>query len=126
MDTVTLPPCNYSTWEVEAFRPLIGMLRHAIDGQDPRLLGRVTTASAEISQRHRPKPLMPELSKIAKATGAVGIQVAHSGTVAGFLFEPDKNVEDRLQHARAKLRGIGLHKSRLFSTDFSQKLEPVL
>lgn len=118
LDTLAIPQCRYSWWEVEAFRPLLGLLRNAVENGDPQLLGRVANASAEISQRHRPKPLMLEVSKIAQASSALGIQVAHSGTVMGVLFEPERNMEDRIQHARVKLCHLGIRRTWLFSTDF--------
>jgi len=114
--TLSLPPCSYSTWEIEAFRAILGMLRRAVEHQDPILLGRVASASAQINQRHRPKRFMPQLLQIAKDTGAVGLQVAHSGTVAGLLFAPGRDAGGRLDEAQAWLRRLGLHASWRFST----------
>ena len=120
LETLKLPLCPYSCWEAEAFQGLLGLLRHAVEHGDPRLLGRVATASTLINQRHRPKALMPDLLKIEKAAGAVGTQVAHSGTVAGFLFEPGPAAEDRMEHARALLRRVGVEQTWEFSTVLSQ------
>jgi uncharacterized protein involved in propanediol utilization len=118
--TLSLPPCPYSTWEIEAFRAILGMLRRAVEHQDPVLLGRVATASAQINQRHRPKRFMPQLLQIAKDTGAVGLQVAHSGTVAGLLFEPGRDAAGRLDDAQAWLGRLGLHASWIFSSTFDR------
>jgi uncharacterized protein involved in propanediol utilization len=120
LETLKLPLCRYSCWEAEAFQGLLGLLRHAVEHGDPRLLGRVATASTLINQRHRPKPLMPELLRIEKSAGALGTQVAHSGTVAGFLFEPGPGAEDRMEHARALLRRAGVERTWEFSTVFAQ------
>ncbi|HEU4883657.1 MAG TPA: hypothetical protein VFT45_15460 [Longimicrobium sp.] len=115
--TLTLPPVPYSAWEIEAYRAVLGLLRRAVERQDPGLLGRVATASTLIMQRHRPKRHMPELLRLAREAGALGVQVAHSGTVAGFLFEPGAGAADRIECARAGLRRLGLPASWEFSTE---------
>ena len=96
LETLDLPPCRYSWWELEAFGPLLGLLRRAVEHDDPELLGRAATVSTEINQRHRPKPLVPRLLRLAKSAGAVGLQVAHSGTVAGLLFAPGAGSDGRM------------------------------
>jgi uncharacterized protein involved in propanediol utilization len=124
VETLALPPMPYSAWEVEAFRTMLGLLRRAVETQDPALLGRVATASTTITQRHRPKRLMPELLRIARESGAVGVQVAHSGTVAGLLFDPGRGAAERIERARAAIRPLGLQ-SWEFSTDFASGREGV-
>ena len=62
---------------------------------------------------------MPQLLRIAEETGALGVQVAHSGTVAGLLFEPGRAAEDRILAARTALRRLGLD-SWEFSTQPAQ------
>ena len=117
--TLTLPPVPYSAWEIEAYRAILGLLRRAVEEQDPGLLGRVATGSTLIMQRHRPKRHMPELLGLAKEAGALGVQVAHSGTVAGFLFEPGAGAAERIERARAGLRRLGLPSSWEFSTELA-------
>ncbi|HEV2150060.1 MAG TPA: hypothetical protein VGR37_21870 [Longimicrobiaceae bacterium] len=117
METLSLPPIQYSSWEIEAFQPILGLLRRAVEQQDPVLLGRVATASTKITQRHRPKRFMSQVLHLAEDVGAVGVQVAHSGTVAGFLFEPGNGVARRMEDARAGLRRVGLSTCWEFSTD---------
>jgi len=115
IETLSLPPMPYSSWEMEAFGPMLGLLRRAIIQQDPALLGSVATASTIITQRHRPKRLIPQILQLADEIGALGVQVAHSGTVAGLLFDP-RDVSDRLDAGRAGLARLGLHRSWVFST----------
>jgi uncharacterized protein involved in propanediol utilization len=114
--TLSLLPCRYSSWEVEAFAVIVALLRRAVEQQDPVLLGRVATASATINQRHRPKRFVPQLLRIAEQTGAVGLQVAHSGTVAGLLFEPEYDLVRRVDDARARLGILGIGETWTFST----------
>ena len=108
VETLALAPMPYSAWEVEAFGPILGLLRRAVRRQDPALLGRVATASTLITQRHRPKRFMPQLLRIARATGALGVQVAHSGTVAGLLFSPGAGGAEGIARAGRALRRLGL------------------
>lgn len=124
VETLTLAPMPYSAWEVEAFQPMLGLLRRAVEQQDPALMGRVATASTVITQRHRPKQGMPQLLRLAREAGALGVQVAHSGTVAGFLFEPGRGAADRVEQARAGLRRLGVHESWEFCNDLAPQPEP--
>jgi uncharacterized protein involved in propanediol utilization len=119
VETLALLPCRYSAWEVEAFRPVLGLLRRAVEQQDPALLGRVATASTTIMQRHRPKRFMPQLLRLAGEVGALGVQVAHSGTVAGFLFAPGGDAAGRIDDARAGLLRLGLKEAWEFSPRFA-------
>lgn len=119
VETLSLPPCRYSAWEVEAFAPILGLLRRAVSEQDPALVGRVATASTLLMQRHRPKRAMPELLRLARDTHALGVQVAHSGTVAGLLFEPDHMAAEREGQARDGLRRLGIGLTWQFTTDLA-------
>jgi uncharacterized protein involved in propanediol utilization len=123
VETLELPPCAYTWWELEAFGPLLGLLRRAVEHGDPELLGRVATVSTGINQRHRPKPLVPHLLRLAESAGAVGLQVAHSGTVAGLLFAPGGDAAGRIERARDGLRRLGVARSWEFSTDFTPRTE---
>ncbi|HVG44233.1 MAG TPA: hypothetical protein VM890_05860 [Longimicrobium sp.] len=124
VETLSLPPMAYSTWEAEAFQPMLGLLRRAVERQDAALLGRVATASTLITQRHRPKRQMPQLLRLAEEVGALGVQVAHSGTVAGLLFEPGGAAE-RIERARAGLRRLDVRDSWEFSPHPVPQPEPV-
>jgi len=125
VETLALPPMPYSAWEIEAFQPMLGLLCRAVERQDPRLLGRVATASTVITQRHRPKRNMPEVLRLAREVGAVGVQVAHSGTVAGLLFDPADDPAGRIVHARAGLRRLGFSRAWEFSNDLAPQPERI-
>ncbi|MBO6720029.1 MAG: kinase [Rhizobiaceae bacterium] len=90
IDTLSLPRARYDGQEIEQFRVLRGLASHAIRQQDPRLIGRVATASARISQHHLAKPRFEAVAELARAHGACGVQVAHSGTLMGVLFDADE------------------------------------
>lgn len=109
VDTVDFAPARYNSWEIESFRPLRGMLRKAVRTRDAALVGRVATASARINQRFLPKPHFTEFLTIAETCGAVGVQVAHSGTVVGLLFDPGMpDVDRRTANATQALFDLGL------------------
>jgi hypothetical protein len=97
---------------------LIGLLRKAVITQDPKLVGYVASASARINQRHLPKPHFEQLEVLTTEVGAVGLQVAHSGTIVGLLFDrAEANLDDRIAQAQKHLARIGITLTwRLHST----------
>jgi uncharacterized protein involved in propanediol utilization len=102
--TLALPPARYNAEEVEEFEQLRRQLREAIAGADVNGVGRVATASARINQRHLPVDDFEQLARIADRAGAAGLQVAHSGDIAGLLFEPSgPDVEGRVAEAQRLL-----------------------
>ncbi|MES1241076.1 MAG: kinase [Acidobacteriota bacterium] len=117
VDTLLMPPAEYSPWEVEAFRPLRGLLRRALYTQDARLVGRVASASARINQRHLPKPRLDDLERLVEDLGGVGLQVAHSGCVVGLLFDSLVDArEERLAAAGARVAEWGFSTYARFQT----------
>jgi L-threonine kinase len=52
------------------------------------LIARGATLSAWANQRILPKEELPVIFDIALSSGALGINIAHSGTVVGILYEP--------------------------------------
>lgn len=117
VDTLTTPVAHYSDWELQSFCTLSGMIRRAIRTGDPYLLGRVASASSAISQRHLPKPAFAEINNIAKVNGACGVQVSHSGTVVGLLFDANcPALNTRLNAATKDLLAIGMPPAFSFST----------
>ena len=104
VDTLRLQPAVYDEAELASFGVLRAALRRAVALADTALLGRVATASARINQRHLPKPHLEFLLRLCLSHGGCGIQVAHSGTVAGLIFDalgPDAEV--RLRQCAAEL-----------------------
>ncbi|MEM5300190.1 GHMP kinase [Burkholderia sp. JPY481] len=108
VNTLTFKPAEYSHVEIETFRSLLALLRHAINTSNLNLLGRVATASARINQRFLRKPHLDRIEEIGVRHGAIGVQVAHSGTVVGLMFDPadDRNA-DHIELAMRDLRRSG-------------------
>jgi uncharacterized protein involved in propanediol utilization len=113
VDTLALPAPRYDSEEIARFDRLRVLLRRSLHTQDAALLGRVATRSALLNQRHLPVPALGRLLTTARACGALGLQVAHSGDIAAFLFppeppEPPENLTPRTALARELLRGAGI------------------
>jgi uncharacterized protein involved in propanediol utilization len=124
VDTLEFSPARYGPKEIDAFAELLVVLRRAIREQDVRLLGQVATACARINQAYLPKPRFEQLEEVVSRVGAIGIQVAHSGTVVGLLFDPrDTEKNTRLQRTREELVRLGFSKTWRFSTT---QVEPLL
>jgi len=87
VDTLRLQPADYGDAEIAAFGVLRAALRRAIALGDTVLLGRVATASARINERYLPKPNLDYLVRTCLRHGGCGVQVAHSGTIAGLIFD---------------------------------------
>jgi hypothetical protein len=113
VDTLRFPPARYTWAEIEAFRPLLGLLRQAVRHQDAELCGRVATASARI--QHLPSPLIGWRRWWAR--GRSGLQVAHSTPWWACSSRDDTDKEDRIAEARrrwpiCRSRGSGASETR--------------
>jgi len=106
VDTLALRPAGHDDHEVAVFGVLRAALRRAIGLGDVRLLGRVATASTLLNERFLAKPRLAELRALLRTLGGCGIQVAHSGTVAGLIFEP--GARDAALRCRDAVHAMGL------------------
>jgi uncharacterized protein involved in propanediol utilization len=112
VDTLAFPPAKYGYKEVMEFEVLRAMMRRAIATQSAALVGKVSSASARINQAYLPKPNFDDLERITDDVGALGLQVAHSGTIVGLIFDPnDSVVSERLNLARVRLAQLGLNQT---------------
>lgn len=115
--TLEYPPAAYSWRQRQSFCTLTGGLRRAICKHDVRLLGRVATASACINEQFLPKRMFKDITRIMEYVGALGIAVAHSGTVMSILFDPcDETVENKIGEALSYLSELGVSKVLRFQT----------
>lgn len=102
IDTLHLTPARYSSEEIQLFRVLRGLASRAVRFQDPYLLGRASTISAQVSQHHLPKQHFDIVLDIASRNGACGLQVAHSGSLIGVLLDPSQKSANQRATAIAK------------------------
>lgn len=117
VETLKYPPAEYSSRQLQSFCILTSALRRAVNHNDIRLLGRVATASANINQEFLPKPMFAEIRDIVQYVGALGIAVAHSGTVLSILLDPtDELLETKIDQIRAELSVFGISQVLRFQT----------
>ncbi|MFW6642420.1 GHMP kinase [Nocardiopsis algeriensis] len=116
VDTLTLGGRPHPA-DTALYEELRADLRAAVAAGDAAGVGRVATESAVLNQRVLPKAELGTLRGVARLCGAVGVQIAHSGNVAGVLFDSrDPDLRARTEAARAQLRREGLTPTRVFST----------
>lgn len=98
-----------------SFRESLSLIEAGIASADAELIGRGATLSARTYQDVLVKPELPQVVALAEAAGAVGVNVAHSGTVIGLLFDEDaERAEWAASQARSRLRGLReVHRQRL-------------
>lgn len=80
---------KYSSEERRIFKLINNLLTKGFSDQSVELLGRAATISAEINQKYYPKKNFKELLEISKDIGASGIQISHSGTLIGLIFDDE-------------------------------------
>jgi uncharacterized protein involved in propanediol utilization len=115
--TLDLAPATYDWRQVQCFHTLVAGMRRAVRQGDLRLLGRVATASALINQQFLHKPMFEDIRALSESVEALGIAVAHSGTVVSLLFDPgDPRLETRIKAARRGLESLGIHQVLRFQT----------
>jgi uncharacterized protein involved in propanediol utilization len=123
VDTLKLPRARYSPEQIYGFGCAVATLERAIAEQSVELVGRVATYSATVSetamQNPLRKPKFADLIKIKDATGSAGVVVAHSGTVAGLIFNPAlPDLDRRIAEARTAVTRLGFSQLRTFTTPY--------
>lgn len=89
---------------------LLETLTAAVRERDLAAVGEVSTRSAVMNQRLRPKRALGHLLEIASDFGALGVVTAHSGTVHGVLLaKDDPGYEQRLARVERACRQTAFH-----------------
>ncbi|MGW1009293.1 GHMP family kinase ATP-binding protein [Streptomyces termitum] len=107
VDTLALPVPAPTGADLRACARLLDGLRRAVADQDAALLGKVATASARRAQRVLRQKDFDAVAAVARRTGAVGVQIAHSGCAAGVLYDPA--APDAAARAAAGRRALAAH-----------------
>ena len=80
------------------FDEMLRELKLATTNRDTKSIAQLATLSAELNQPYVPNPYFAELNAEYTGFGALGIVVAHTGTIAGLLFDTDaRHAVDDLQ-----------------------------
>jgi len=87
-------------------REALKLVERGIKGKDSELIAKGATISAFINQKILYKPDLNQIWEISQEAGALGVNVAHSGTVVGILSEPNR-VNFRELKNSLQDRGIG-------------------
>ena len=93
VDSVTFNTENKSTFfaDLEPYwREAMALIREGMRRGDIQLLARGATLDAVTYADIVPQPNLPPVLALAKETGALGVNLAHSGTVMGLLFPPNE------------------------------------
>ena len=85
-DEVLIEEIRDASGELDEFADLLVELEEAVASGDAAGVGRVALRSGAIHQRYRPHAEWERLTVRAMAGGALGVALAHSGTVAGVLW----------------------------------------
>ena len=105
-DTLRLPVPRGAAM-LANYTGLLQQARAAFQAQDPAAIAAVATRSAELHQSTIPMRGFDALRALRSASGALGLQIAHSGTVAGLLFDPQ--IEPRtLEPLLGRIRSLGM------------------
>ena len=118
INTLDLPRARYDPREIGLFRTLRGLTYRAVRLQDPKLMGHVASASARINQHHLAKSKFTAFVTLAEDYDACGVQVAHSGSLLGVLFDAnERGVVTRAAALAGKIKAVGFQGVRLFSVN---------
>ena len=98
VDTLAHPPADYTDPQIYDFDNLRTAFRLGIEQKSAARIGAVATRSAEVNQSHLRKPGFKLWHRLAEHHGAVGLAVAHSGSIVNFIFDG----ADDLRHERMK------------------------
>lgn len=125
VDTLTLPAREAGDADIREYERLRALLRRAVATGDARLLGEVATASARRGQEVLDHPEFDALTAIARRVGAAGVQIAHSGAVAGVLLDPAApGLRHRVRRCLRALDAHGIPATRTFTTAPTTKETP--
>ncbi|MEX2981079.1 GHMP kinase [Streptomyces sp. C36] len=117
VDTLSLPVHEPGDSDVRAWERMRTRLRRAVATGDVQLLGQVATASARRGQQVLGHPEFDVLTGVARRVGAAGVQIAHSGAVAGVLFDPAApGLRHRVRSCLRALDAQGIPATRTFTT----------
>jgi uncharacterized protein involved in propanediol utilization len=119
IDTLSLPMPQYTDADLAAFECMIAKAREAFQQRDSVGLAAIATESSTLNQRFVPLRKFPELRALADEYHALGVQISHSGTVAGILFDARMGggPNDALvEEVTARVRSLGVRARGLFTT----------
>jgi L-threonine kinase len=88
---------------VDQFNEILGILERASLNKDEKAFARAALMSADLNQDYVPNSLFAKLRNRFSDLGAIGLNVAHTGTIVGVLFGSS---DDGLERCRASIPEI--------------------
>ncbi|MGO1296854.1 MAG: GHMP family kinase ATP-binding protein [Vibrio sp.] len=95
------------------------LLHSAMQEKDGALLGEAVTLSAIESQQVLPKPLFASLLDIVERQGLFGINVSHSGSAIGILYDDSRHDIEKVVNSIEQVDRLNFYQTRHY-----QKLIP--
>nr|WP_221630369.1 propanediol utilization protein [Listeria farberi] len=93
LETATYRQDNHQAQLLENEQQLakgLDYFHQAVTQKSIRLLGKAASISAACNQTILPKPFWKEIQEVTENLDLVGVNVSHSGTVVGILYELEK------------------------------------
>lgn len=97
------------------YTELVRQARAAFQAHDAAAIATVATRSAELHQITAPIQGFNSLCALAAAADALGVQISHSGTIAGMLFHP-KTAAGDLTPLISRVQALEMAPIRIFRT----------
>lgn len=118
IDTLGLPLPHYTDTELRTFESLVTRIRRAFQRRDAAAIAAVATESAMLNQRSLPMRGFREICAFAQECCALGVQVSHSGTIAGVLFDARivQANSDFAPRLTERVRSLGLRPLGFFTS----------
>lgn len=79
-----------------AYRHIFKNYQTAVEKKSETMVAKIATASSQLNQELLTKPLFKQIELLANRYGALGIMVAHSGTVVALIFSLDQVIPTEL------------------------------
>lgn len=119
VDTLGLPLPVYTDAELAAFENMLGRARAAFSSRDLAAIAAVAAESAMLNQRFLPLRQFRAIRELADESRALGVQISHSGTVAGVLFNDARQLASNgnlSAQLMTRVRSLGLRPLGFFRT----------
>ncbi len=104
VDTLALTLPAYTPAEIEIFEELSRLFALGLEREDLAMIGEVATRSARINQNYLRLKNYARAEIIGRKMGAHGVQIAHSGYVAGLMFSPGGSYSPEARRGIDELR----------------------
>ena len=115
---LSLPLRDYTRSDLAAFEGMVERERGAFRRRDSAAIAGIATESAALNQRFLPLRGFREIRQLAEELRALGVQISHSGTVAGILLDGEtvQANGDFIAQAVARVRQVGMRLLGVFTT----------